>query len=113
MLQKRVVRLMTGHGNMSSCRDLFRHLKILPLKSQYIFSILIFVLKNRTLFITNYDKYNVKTRRSDNLYLPTSSLTLYQNGVYYTGIKIFNKLQLELKELVQMPKIFKSFALFL
>jgi hypothetical protein len=36
---------------------------------------------------------------------PTSSLTLYQNGVYYTGIKIFNKLPPELKELVQAPKI--------
>jgi hypothetical protein len=77
MLQKRVVHLMTGHGNRSSCRDLFRQLEILPLKSHYIFSILIFVLKNRNLFITNYDKYNVQTRHSDNLYLPTSSLTLY------------------------------------
>jgi hypothetical protein len=121
MLQKRVVHLITGHGNRSSSRNLFRLLEILPLKSQYIFSILIFVLKNRNLFITNYDKHYVQTRHSDNLYFPTSSLALYQNGVYYIGIKIFNKLPPKLKELVQMPKIFESslrrylfgFALFL
>jgi hypothetical protein len=28
---------------------------------------------------------------NDNLY-PTSSLTFYQNGIYYIGTKIFNKL---------------------
>jgi hypothetical protein len=108
LLQKRVVCLMTGHGNRTSCRDLFWQLEILPLKSQYIFSILLFVLKNKNLFITNYDRHNVQTRHSDNLYLPTSSLTLYQNGVYYTGIKFFNNLPPELKELVQMPKIVKN-----
>jgi hypothetical protein len=47
-------------------------------------------------------------RYKDNLYTPTSSLTLYQNGVYYTGIKIFNKLPPEIRELVQTPNIFKS-----
>jgi hypothetical protein len=108
MLQKRVVRLMTGHGNRSSCRYLFRQMKILPLISQYIFLILRFVLKNRNLFITNYDMHNVQTRYKDTLYFPSSSLSLYQKGVYYTGIKIFNKLPPELKELVQTPKIFKS-----
>jgi hypothetical protein len=106
--QKRVVRLMIGYGSRTSCRDLFRQLEILPLKSQYTFSILLFVVKNRNLFITNYDRHDVQTRHSDNLYPPISSLTLYQNGVYYTGINIFNKLSPELKELVQMPEIFKS-----
>ena len=90
---------MTGHGNRSSCRDIFRQ------KSQYIFSILLFVLKNRNFFVTNYDRHNVQTRHS-NLY-PASSLTLYQNGVYYTGIKIVNKLPPELKELIQTSKILR------
>jgi hypothetical protein len=51
---------------------------------------------------------SIQTRQEDNLYTPTSSLTLYQNGVYYTGINIFNKLPPEIRELVQMPNIFKS-----
>jgi hypothetical protein len=46
-LQKRVVRIMTGQGNRTSCRELFKKLEILPLKSQYIFSILLFVVNNK------------------------------------------------------------------
>jgi hypothetical protein len=45
---------------------------------------------------------------SDNLYPPTSSLTLYQNGVYYSGIRILNKLPAELKQLVETPKLKKK-----
>jgi hypothetical protein len=46
-LQKKAVRIMTGHGNRTSCRDLFKKLEILPLKSQYIFYILLSVVKNK------------------------------------------------------------------
>jgi hypothetical protein len=88
------------HATGLVATDLFRKLGVLPLKSQFIFAILLFVLKNRSLFITNYDRHNIQTRYKDNLYTPTSSLILYQNGVYYTGIKIFNKLPPEIRELV-------------
>jgi hypothetical protein len=61
-LQKRVVRIMTDQGNRTSCRELFKKLEILPLKSQYIFSILLLVVKNKKKhFITNYDNHNVDT----------------------------------------------------
>jgi hypothetical protein len=43
LLQKRVLQIMTRHGNRSSCRNLFKQLGILPLNSQYIYSILLFV----------------------------------------------------------------------
>jgi hypothetical protein len=74
------------------------------LKSQYIFSILLFVSKNRNLFTTNFGRHNIWTRQSDNLHFPSSSLTIYQNGAYFTGIKIFNRLPLELKQLVGFPR---------
>jgi hypothetical protein len=106
-LQKRAVRIMTGHGNRTSCRDLFKKLDILPLKSQYIFSVLLFVVKNKKLFTTDYDSHNVKTRQGENLHLPHLRLILYQNGLYYSGIKIFSKLPSYLKELVGSPKKFK------
>jgi hypothetical protein len=77
------------------------------LKSQYIFSILLFVVKNKKHFITNYDNHNVETRQGGNLHFPHLRLTLCQNGVYFSGIRIFNKLPSYLKELVESPKIFK------
>jgi hypothetical protein len=55
------------------------------------FSILLFVVKNKTLFTANYDSHNVKSRQCENLHFPHSQLTLYQNGIYFTGIDIFNK----------------------
>jgi hypothetical protein len=72
---------MTRYGNRHSCKNLFKQLGILPLKSQYIFSALLFVSKNRKLFTTNRDAHNLQTRQSSNLYFPTSTLTLYQKGV--------------------------------
>jgi hypothetical protein len=35
-------------------------------------------------------------------------LTAFQNGVYYSGIKFFSKLPVELKQLVGFPKKFKT-----
>jgi hypothetical protein len=81
-IQKKAVHLITGYGNKYSCRNLFRQLGILPLKSQYIFSVLLFVLNNMNLFATNYDAHNIQTMQRNTLYLPASTLTLYQKGVY-------------------------------
>jgi hypothetical protein len=39
-MQKRIVRIMMGCKNRVSCRNLFRRLGILPLVSQYIFSLM-------------------------------------------------------------------------
>jgi hypothetical protein len=107
VLQKRAVRLMTGQGNRASCRNIFKQLEILPLKSQYIYSILLFVSKHKHLFKTNFTSHNIQTRQCENLHLSSSSLTVFQTGVYFSGIKIFNELPLELKKLVETPKKFK------
>jgi hypothetical protein len=47
VLQKRAIRLITGQGNRTSCRQIFKQLEIFPLKSQYIYSILLFVSKHK------------------------------------------------------------------
>jgi len=41
--------------------------------------------------------HNLDTRQRNNLYLPQANLTIYQIGAYYSGIKIFNYLPLEIK----------------
>ena len=35
----------------------------LPLKSQYMLSLLMFVVQNKTLFLTNTESYNLDTRQ--------------------------------------------------
>jgi len=46
-MQKRVIKILMGSGYRESCRELFKELKILPFASQYIFSLLLFVVLNR------------------------------------------------------------------
>jgi len=53
---------MVGCGNRASGRNLFKKFHILPLKSQYMLSLLMFVVQNKTLFLTNTENYNLDTR---------------------------------------------------
>jgi len=86
-------------GNKDSFRDLFKKLNILPLQSQYIFSLLMFVVKNKELFKTNYDVHSFNTRSHYDLHIPAANLAVFQNGVWYSGIKIYNHFPPTIKQL--------------
>ena len=58
-------------------------------------------------FLTNSEHHNLDTRQRNNLYLPQANLTIYQKGAYYLGIKIFNNLPLEIKNVAGNQKKFK------
>jgi hypothetical protein len=97
-LQKRIIRIMMGCTTRTSCRNLFSSLEILPFISQYILSLMLFVAKNKHYF-TMISENNIRnTRQANNLYQPSSNLTLHQRGVHYMGIKIFNNLPPYIKE---------------
>jgi len=49
-IKKLIIRIIMNARNTDSCHQLFKTLKILPLKSQYIFSLLLFVDKNGDLY---------------------------------------------------------------
>jgi hypothetical protein len=53
-------------------------LKLLPLQSQYILSLLLFVVDNKNKFKLNSDVYNMNTRQKCNFQVPSSNLSLYQ-----------------------------------
>jgi hypothetical protein len=96
-VQKRIIRIMTGSKSRDSCRKLFTSLKILPLPSLYIFLLLRFVIKNKTLFTTNNEIHTCSTRQLQNLHQPSVNLKQYQTAVYCMGIKIYNSLPLYIK----------------
>jgi len=56
------------------CHQLFKQLQILSLPSQYIFSLLVFVTKNRGLFQTNSEFHDLNTHSNHNLHLPSTNL---------------------------------------
>ena len=86
-LQKRIKRIMMGCGSRDSCRKLFIRLKILTLPSQYILSLLLFVIKSKELFSTNNETHSICTRLHLNFHQPSANLTKYQTGVYIHGFK--------------------------
>jgi len=98
-IKKRVIRIIISSRPRDSCRELFKNLEILPLYSQYIYSISIYVVKNKHLFYTNNQTHSIHTRFKTNLHPPTANLTKFQKGVHYSAIKIFNNLLHEIKDL--------------
>jgi hypothetical protein len=52
-IQTRIVWILTNKSKRDSCRERFKKLRILTLPSQYIYSLLVFVVKNRDLFSLN------------------------------------------------------------
>ena len=106
-IQKRIIQT-TNSARNNTCRPLFKQLRILPLPSQYLFSLLVFVVNNKKLFLPNSSIHNVNTRNNDNLHLPFMSLTLVQKGVAYSGFKIYNHLPLQIKNISHNITLFKS-----
>ena len=76
---------MEGCGNRVSFRNLFRK------------------LQNR-IFLSNNENHNLDVKQRNNLYIPQANLTSYQEGAYYLGIKIFNNLPLEIKNVAGNKK---------
>jgi len=80
----------------------------LPLASQYILSILVFVNKNRELFLSNSDIHSINTRYNQNLHMSTTNLTMVQKGVLFSWSRIYNCLPSRIKALSNDAKSFKS-----
>ena len=71
-------------------------------------SLLTFVSNNREQYFTNYEIHNINTRHTSNLHLPRAYLNIYQKGVYYSGIKIFNSLPWDIKTYTDNPRTSKK-----
>jgi len=91
--------LVAHHSENASFRQPFKELNILPVPSQYTLSVLLFLTKNEDQFMTNSQIHKITTRQTFDLYIPAANLTIYQKGVYYQGIKIYNHLPKTIKDL--------------
>jgi len=107
-IQKRIIRIIANTGRCGSCRQLYKQLQILPFPSQYIFSLLVFVNKNRGLFLTNSEIHDINTHYNYNLHLLSPNVTSVQIGVLYSGSRIYTHLPLNIKILSNDTKHFKS-----
>jgi len=74
-LQKRIIIIMMGYRSRDSCKKLFFNLEILPLPSQYIFSLLLFMIRNKNQFLVNSEIYHTDTRQHANFHQPSVKVT--------------------------------------
>jgi len=67
--QKRIIRvIMNSESIEDTCQGLLKKLNILSLQLRYIFSLLIFVTKNRDLYKSNLEIHGINTRHNTNLH---------------------------------------------
>jgi hypothetical protein len=102
-----------GRRSGESCRNLLIELKILPLKLQYILSLLLFMTNNKHYLTTNSENCSICTRRNNDLRLPQTNLPIYEKEVYYSDVTIFNNLPADIKDTSGNLKRFKKFKTFL
>jgi hypothetical protein len=65
-----------------------------------------FLTLNLDIYKFNSMVYDINTRHKLKLHMPSTKLTMYQRGVYYSSIKIYNKLPDITAELVINRKSF-------
>lgn len=102
-IQKRTIRVMLEKNKRDSCKPMFKQLNILPLPCLYILSILLFVKKNMLinadLFRHNFNIHAHRTRQRNDLHVSSSSTSLYRNSLFHSGVALYNKLPLFIKNI--------------
>jgi hypothetical protein len=76
--QEHIIWIMTKSRSRDSCRQFFKRLEILPLQSQYILSVLLFVVKNKDLYTPNREIHSINTRSNITLHPPLRYLTVFK-----------------------------------
>jgi len=89
------------------CRKLFPNLEILLLPSQYMLSLLLFMIRNKNQFQVNSEIHQINTRQHAILHQLSVNMTKYQEGVNGIGVKVFNMLPFRIKAECDNPKNFK------
>jgi hypothetical protein len=107
-LQKRIIRIMMSCRNRDSFRKVFLNLEILPLPSQYIFSLLLFMVRNKNQFTVNSEIYHTDSRQHANFHQTSVNVTKYQKGLYCLGVRVFNILPSYIKTEFDNPRKFKA-----
>ena len=112
-LQKKAIRIIGGTGGRTSCRNLFKTLKILPLPCLYISGVVCCIKLNMEKMKSNGEIHNHCTRQKLNLHIQRCRTTLLKNSTTNMGIKLYNKLPNTLKRIDKIQEFKKRLKYFL
>lgn len=112
-LQKRAIRAIAQVSKTTSCREIFKELKILPLPCIFIYETLSFTKSNLNTFPTNADLHSHNTRNQNNIFISHCNTSFRKNTFIQIGIKMYNNLPQYMKEIPAVPKFRKELHKFL
>ena len=72
-----------------------------------ILSLLMFLNKNKDQFTANSQIYHYATRQQSNFHQPIANRAKYQKGIGYMGVKVFNRLPINIKKEFDNSKKFR------
>ena len=98
-VQKKVIWLITGVHKCESCKHIFKKFRILTLTSLYILEVLCFIKECHGNLKQNCGMHGHNTRNKLDLYTGYCSTIWYHRSVTNMGIKLFNKLPVQIKQL--------------
>lgn len=106
-LQKKVVRTMLGLRKTDSCRNVFKELKIMTVTNLFIYKALLYIYKNKPFINSNNEIHTYNTRNNRNLRMDFPHLGVFQKSFLYIGVKMFNFLPEDYKNIPNL-KIFQK-----
>jgi hypothetical protein len=99
---------MVGAHPRAQCRNLFKKLEILPVRFQYIFSLMNCFVNNQENVQTNPTVRSINTRNKHYLHRQIANLSRFQKSAFYSGIRIFNSLPYSVTKLKNEKAQFKA-----
>ena len=70
--------------------ELYKDMKILPMYSQYIYSLILHTVNNKHLYNKNKEFHKYRTRYNHNLYLPIVHSYKFKKGAHFSEREVFN-----------------------
>jgi hypothetical protein len=110
--KRKLLQLWRRTLNLEILVGLFKKkLEIITLFSQYIYSLLLYIINNKHIFNFNNEIQEYITRSDGNLHVPILNTSKFDKGAYITYIKVYNHLSQSIKILVNDEKSWYSFLL--
>ena len=104
ILQKRVLRLIFDLAYRDSCKPIFIEQQILTFPCIYIYKCILQIKQNLSEYDQNGINHEYETRQRDTLRVPRHNTVKYEKGPQYTGIKLYNNLPDNIRNITEYTK---------
>nr|CAI5867794.1 unnamed protein product [Callosobruchus analis] len=106
-LQKRCLKNIFNIPSQTSCKSVFKENRLLTLPCMFMLEVLMYIKNNIENLSVNADVHQYQTRFNDSLVIPKHSSTLYEKSPNYLEIKVYNTLDVSIRNVHDSVKFKK------